>query len=354
MILKAIDKFIDTTPIERLFTEGEKYSDIIKFSLPKINNDVDISDCIFVMRTVASTGEMMEYQLSSSTDEENEDRIIVSWYPDEYVSAVPGMLSLELICSKGSERIVKYKMPAIYVKAAVMGEGLPVPDVIEEKLALMNETLAKANEKLSLMDEKLESVSGMIAEIRSETDNSIEQIKNATASSIQSIEAIRSEVEAALENIIASLQEVVTLSVKYTLTADGTLTAAGTGDIATTAIENKEKITTAEIDIDGEIGIGAFASCPNLGMATVSCNKICDKAFAGCTKLGNFTIDKSVKEIGSQALFGCGFNISIGLALFYSGTMAEWDAVIKADDWIDSTEYIKNGVITCSDGTVTI
>lgn len=354
MILKAIDKFIDTTPIERLFTEGEKYSDIIKFSLPKINNDVDISDCIFVMRTVASTGEMMEYQLSSSTDEENEDRIIVSWYPDEYVSAVPGMLSLELICSKGSERIVKYKMPAIYVKAAVMGEGLPVPDVIEEKLALMNEVLANANEKLALMDEKLADANEILAGIGTEAEYSIDQIKNAEALAIKSIESVKNEVEAALENIIASLQEVVVLSVKYTLNSDGILIATGTGDIATTAIENKEKITTAEIDIDGEIGIGAFASCPNLGMATVNCNKICDKAFAACPKLNTFTIGKSVTEIGSEILLGSGFDISVGLSLFYLGTVSEWNAVTKAENWTGSPVTIKDGVVTCSDGAVAV
>ena len=131
MILKATDKFIDTSPIERLLTEGEKYSDVINFALPKLNNGIDISDCIFVMRTVAATGEMTEGLLTTYTEDSN---IIAAWYPSEAVTAVPGMLSLELIGSKGAERIIKYKMPAIYVKEAVMGEGLPVPDVIEEKL----------------------------------------------------------------------------------------------------------------------------------------------------------------------------------------------------------------------------
>lgn len=351
MILKAIDKFIDTTPIECLFTQGEKYSDKIHFALPIINNDVDISGCIFALRTVASEGSMTETIL---TTEQRDDDLLLTWDVPETATAVPGMLQMELVGSRGTDIIIKYKMPSVYVKAAIMGDHLPVPDVLDEKLAQMNEVLANANEKLALMDEKLADANEILTGIGTEAEYSIDQIKNAEALAIKSIESVKNEVEAALENIIASLQEVVVLSVKYTLNSDGILIATGTGDIATTAIENKEKITTAEIDIDGEIGIGAFASCPNLGMATVSCNKICDKAFAGCTKLGNFTIDKSVKEIGSQALFGCGFNISIGLALFYSGTMAEWDAVIKADDWIGSTEYIKNGVITCSDGTVTI
>ena len=169
MILKATDKFIDTSPIERLLTEGEKYSDVINFALPKLNNGIDISDCIFVMRTVAATGEMTEGLLTTYTEDSN---IIAAWYPSEAVTAVPGMLSLELIGSKGAERIIKYKMPAIYVKEAVMGEGLPVPDVIEEKLALMNETLSKASE----LQKESETLHNESQDLQRRTEELAEQI----------------------------------------------------------------------------------------------------------------------------------------------------------------------------------
>lgn len=169
MILKATDKFIDTSPIERLLTEGEKYSDVINFVLPKVNNGIDISDCIFVMRTVAATGEMTEGLLTSYTEDSN---IIAQWYPSEAVTAVPGMLSLELIGSKGSERIIKYKMPAIYVKEAVMGEGLPVPDIMEEKLAMMNETLSQAAE----LQKESETLHNESQELQRRTEELAEQI----------------------------------------------------------------------------------------------------------------------------------------------------------------------------------
>ena len=169
MILKATDKFIDTSPIERLLTEGEKYSDVINFVLPKVNNGIDISDCIFTMRTVAATGEMTEGLLTSYIEDSN---IIAAWYPSEAVTAIPGMLNLELIGSKGSERIIKYKMPAIYVKEAVMGEGLPVPDIIEEKLAMMNETLSQATE----LQKESETLHNESQDLQRRTEELAEQI----------------------------------------------------------------------------------------------------------------------------------------------------------------------------------
>lgn len=167
--LTAQGKFIDTNEMANLFTQGEKYSDLIHFVLAKKNNDVDISDCTFTIRTVAATGEMTEGLLTSYIEGDN---IIAAWCPSEAVTAVPGMLSLELIGSKGSERIIKYKMPAIYVKEAVMGEGLPVPDVIEEKLAQMNETLAQAAD----IQKESETLQSTAAELQSRTEELASQI----------------------------------------------------------------------------------------------------------------------------------------------------------------------------------
>ncbi|MGN0631429.1 MAG: hypothetical protein ACI4JN_08900 [Ruminococcus sp.] len=141
--LTAQGKFIDTKEIDRLLTQGEKYSDIINIFIPSLNNDVELSDCTFYMRAVSSNGSMTETMLPKIL---LENEIQLLWNVSEYITAVPGMLSLELIGTKGSECIIKYKMPAVYVKEAVMGEGLPVPDVIEDKLALMNVTLSHASE----------------------------------------------------------------------------------------------------------------------------------------------------------------------------------------------------------------
>ena len=167
--LTAQGKLIDTKAIEKLLTQGEKYSDIINIFIPSSNNDVELSDCTFYMRTVSSDGRMTETMLSK-TLLENEIQLL--WNVSEYVTAVPGLLSLELVGAKGSECVIKYKMPAVYIKEAVMGEGLPVPDVIEEKLALMNETLSQA----SMLYNESETLHNETQELQSRIEELAQQI----------------------------------------------------------------------------------------------------------------------------------------------------------------------------------
>lgn len=163
VILTAQGKFIDTKPMERLLTQGEKYADRIKIILPSINNDVDIVNCAFTMRTVASDGSMTETGLSAQRSTE---QILLTWDVPESVTAVAGMLQMELVGIKDSDIIIKYKMPAIFIKGAVMGDHLPPPDVIEEKLAQMNGMLAQAQAKL---DEAKDMVANISSDIIDKT-----------------------------------------------------------------------------------------------------------------------------------------------------------------------------------------
>lgn len=167
--ITAQGKFIDTKEIAHLFTQGEKYSDFIYFILAGKNNDVDISDCTFILRSAAQNGEMTESILEKNFQEKS---IKLSWRPSELVTAVPGMLRLELIASKGSECIVKYRMPAIFVKEAVMGTSLPVPDIIEEKLSLINETLSNAVE----LQRNAEELNAQTESLKNRTEELAEQI----------------------------------------------------------------------------------------------------------------------------------------------------------------------------------
>lgn len=141
---------------------------------------------------------------------------------------------------------------------------------------------------------------------------------------------------------------------EYSIRADGTLHITGNGSINDLSFEKREDFTAAEIDIGGDTGIGAFSGCTNLGIVTVSCNKICDKAFAGCFKLNTFTIGKSVTEIGSQILLGSGFHIANGIEILYEGTIAEWNAVTKAENWVGEMVTVKDGVVVCLDGTAEV
>lgn len=374
MVLKAKGKFIDTSSIECLLTQGEKYSDKIHFVLPIINNDVDISGCIFALRTVASEGSMTETIL---TAEQRDDDLLLTWDVPETVTAVPGMLQMELVGSRGTDIIIKYKMPAVYVKAAIMGDHLPVPDVIDEKLAEMNTILAQAEAKINeakmiaaSVDSTL-TMAGQAAEAKAVGDI-ISAINNEiTAARTSSISCEEySNLQERLESDFSYLKKVmksVEAISSYVVVdiengdntdsewyADDTLRITGIGSIDAGAFEKRNDFGALEIDIGGDVGTGAFGACEILNIATVNCAKICNKAFMGCPRLGVITIGTNVQEIGTSILEMCAFYISAGIRIMYAGTIDQWNAITKADNWIGNGTIIADNIVICADGTVEV
>lgn len=128
-------KFIDTCEIAHLFTQGEKCSDIVHIVIDSVNNDVDISECTFTMRTLSAEDSMTETVLIKSHEA---DKILLSWKIPAAASAVAGPLRLELVGTKGDAVVVKFRMPPVFVRETLMGRNIPVPDVVEEKLSEMN------------------------------------------------------------------------------------------------------------------------------------------------------------------------------------------------------------------------
>lgn len=378
MVLTAHEKFIDTKEIECLFTQGEKFSDRIHFVLPPVNNDVDVSGCAFAIRTVASDGGMTETVLDVQHEGE---QILLTWNVPETVTAVPGMLQLELVGSRGTEVIIKYKMPAVYVKAAIMGDHLPSPDIIEEKLAQMNDILAQAQAKLDEAKElavKIDptlTISGQAADAKATGDRFTEvcnniadlelfknEIANARISSITGTEfdVLSERLKADFESIMTPLQKVIELVNSYTEESftgssdDTTLCINGIGSISDRAYIQRNDFKYVEVNIGGNAGIEAFRGCSELNIATVNCTKICDRAFSGCSRLGYLTIGKKVKEIGSSIIANSAFYIPRGVRVMYTGTMAEWATITKSPEWVGDIVTVENGVVICSDGTVEV
>jgi len=141
---------------------------------------------------------------------------------------------------------------------------------------------------------------------------------------------------------------------EYSHFADGTLRVTGDGSINERAFELKDDFNFLEINIGGDIGAGAFVGCEWLNSVTVNCKKICDNVFCVCPRLNHLIIEKSVSEIGSGIIFGSAFHIGRGVRIEYTGTMAEWNAIKKAADWIGDQVVVENGVVNCSDGTVEV
>ncbi|MGN0592907.1 MAG: hypothetical protein ACI4JQ_06655 [Ruminococcus sp.] len=202
--LTAQGKFINTSQIERLFTQGEKFADRIYILVDTVNNDVDISDCTFVMRTVASNGSMTETLLQKQVQEK---QLLLTWNVSEEVTAVPGMLHLELMGSHETLTIIKYQMPSVFVKETVMGAGLPVPDVVDEKLARMNEIL----QEVIVLAGQISDVDNTIQEVMDAREGRI--VANTFSSLQKSLAAdfeaciTQGELESAISSAVATLTE---------------------------------------------------------------------------------------------------------------------------------------------------
>ena len=94
---------------------------------------------------------------------------------------------------------------------------------------------------------------------------------------------------------------------------------------------------------------GAFENCKSLSFIDLpnSIEKIQSYAFNGCSNLKTVYMG-NVKEIGERIFEGCGIS-----SIYYSGTMAQWNAIKKDANWLGAT--ITNSIYAyCTDGIVTI
>ena len=95
------------------------------------------------------------------------------------------------------------------------------------------------------------------------------------------------------------------------------------------------------------IGEYAFSGCCDLTSVTIGngVTSIGDGTFSDCDGLTSVTIGNSVTNIGDWAFDGCS-----GLTdITYHGTMSQWRAIKKGDDWDEGTPDYK---VHCTDGVL--
>lgn len=94
-----------------------------------------------------------------------------------------------------------------------------------------------------------------------------------------------------------------------------------------------------------KIGAEAFYDCTSLTSVVIpsSVKKIGEDAFEYCKSLSSVEIPSSVTEIGVMAFWGC----KALAAVEFGGTVAQWEAVEKGDDW---HEDVPAKSVKCADG----
>ena len=144
MILKANQKYIDTSNIAHLLVNGEKNADIVSIQVDRYYHDIDLSNCDFILRAVNENQNLIDQTLDKSINIDN--TINLKWVINEYFTAVDGKLLLEIRAIEGDNLILKYVMSPIYVKSSATGEGLPSLDTVEKALDEMQEILKQAQD----------------------------------------------------------------------------------------------------------------------------------------------------------------------------------------------------------------
>ncbi len=99
-----------------------------------------------------------------------------------------------------------------------------------------------------------------------------------------------------------------------------------------------------------KLGNGVFAACNALKKVSLGASvSIPENAFTDCTALEEVTVSAALKEIGSSAFSMC-MNLK---SIRFGGTVEEWKAVKKANDWfltdLAPGEFV-NFYIYCTDG----
>lgn len=159
MVLKAIGKYIDTTPIADLFSQEETQMDMVIFEVDRYYEGLDLADFHFVMRGVTESGGETTSVLGKKTEG---DVLHLHWIVDNTFTAEGGRLSLDLFGSLYAQganpaqdaptHVLRYQLAPVQVRA------LPESDTLLESHSYTDFLLqvkAAANDAIAAIEAKI-------------------------------------------------------------------------------------------------------------------------------------------------------------------------------------------------------
>ena len=140
-MLTANQKYIDTANIKHLLSAGEKNADKIQIAIDRYYHQTDLSDCLFTLRAVNSSGGLVMQNLEKET---TENQIILTWAITEDFTAVSGQLLPEIVGQKDDTVVIKYEMTPMVVRNSILEQYNGGIDAIDKALREMQSILAQA------------------------------------------------------------------------------------------------------------------------------------------------------------------------------------------------------------------
>ena len=145
-MLTANQKYIDTANIKHLLSAGEKNADKIQIAVDRYYHQTDLSDCLFTLRAVNSSGGLVMQNLDK---EVTESQIILTWTITEDFTAVSGQLLPEIVGQKDDTVVIKYEMTPMVVRGSILEQYHGGIDAIDKALREMQSILAQAEQLIA-------------------------------------------------------------------------------------------------------------------------------------------------------------------------------------------------------------
>ena len=145
-MLTANQKYIDTANIRHLLGAGEKNADKIQIAVDRYYHQTDLSDCLFTLRAVNSSGGLVMQNLEK---EVTESQIILTWTITEDFTAVSGELLPEIVGQKDDTVVIKYEMTPMVVRNSILEQYNGGIDAIDKALREMQSILAQAEQLIA-------------------------------------------------------------------------------------------------------------------------------------------------------------------------------------------------------------
>ena len=123
-MLKADGKYIDTLPVQQLFSQEEARADTVTIEVDRFYGTHDLAEFLFVMRGITPSGGETEAVLAKETDE---DVIRLHWEVGPTFTQEAGTLALDLFAYRYEEEadpeedppdyLLRYQLPPVQVRA---------------------------------------------------------------------------------------------------------------------------------------------------------------------------------------------------------------------------------------------
>lgn len=212
MILKAIGKCIDTSPIAVLLSQEESNLDVVMLEVDRFHDGTDLASFHFIMRGCTSSGGRMQQSLPKEVGEEV---IRLEWRIDGIFTAQAGELRLDLFACEQTDapmQIIRYQLPPIQVREVPPpGEDVQRSELVQI-LCRIQEAADKAVERIEsiqppLAAERLEAMEEAVEQMEA-TVNILQEGYTSMSGTLSELLERVNELEAA----IAALPAIVSLT----------------------------------------------------------------------------------------------------------------------------------------------